>query len=100
MGEVARTDGAPALTIAEGDPARIRRQIEATRAELGDTVAALALKADVRRQAHDRIEALRQKANARRQRGLAAGSGRAPPRPLLAVGAVAAGFLLGRLTAR
>lgn len=120
MGEVARTNGTPAVTIAEGDPALIRQQIETTRAELGDTVAALAVKADVRRQAHDRVEALKQRARDRRQAltsraneaspgateavthasHAAAERARAHPLPLLALGAVAAGFLLGRLTKR
>ncbi|ADB53188.1 DUF3618 domain-containing protein [Conexibacter woesei] len=120
MGEDARTNGTPALTIAVGDPERIRQQIETTRAELGDTVAALAVKADVRQHAHDRVEAIKQKALAKRDalRGraqeanpgatetvthashAAAERARAHPLPLIAGAAVAAGFLLGRLTKR
>jgi ElaB/YqjD/DUF883 family membrane-anchored ribosome-binding protein len=38
------------------DPEEIRREIEATREELGDTVAALATKADVKAQAKQKIE--------------------------------------------
>jgi hypothetical protein len=91
MGEETRTNGTPAVTIAEGDPARIRAQIEATRLELGDTVAALAVKADVRQQAANRIAAFR-----RRPRSPA----RARPLPLAVGGAIAAGFLLGRITKR
>lgn len=120
MGEDARTNGTTALTIAAGDPERIRQQIETTRAELGDTVAALAVKADVRQHAHDRVAAIKQKALARRDalRGraqetspgatetvthashLAAERARAHPLPVVAGAAVAAGFLLGRLTKR
>jgi hypothetical protein len=50
------TDGSPAVTIAS-DPAQIRRQIDQTRLELGDTVAALAVKADVKTQALERRRA-------------------------------------------
>src|SRR5947208_3184331 len=38
------------------DPEEIRRDIEATREELGDTVAALAAKADVKAQARQKID--------------------------------------------
>jgi hypothetical protein len=38
------------------DPETIRREIETTREELGDTVAALAAKADVKTQAKQKIE--------------------------------------------
>ena len=120
MGDDARTNGTPALTIAEGDPVRIRAQIEQTRAELGDTVAALAHKTDVKQQARERVAATRQKAAARKEqllhrahdanpgaaerasqaRQAAAGQARAHPLPLIAAAAAAGGFLLGRLTAR
>jgi peptidoglycan hydrolase CwlO-like protein len=39
-----------------GDPEAIRQEIEATREELGDTVAALAAKTDVKAQAKQKIE--------------------------------------------
>jgi Protein of unknown function (DUF3618) len=38
------------------DPEQIQREIEATRHELGDTVEALAAKADVKAHVHRRIE--------------------------------------------
>jgi len=38
------------------DPEQIRREIEATREQLGDTVEALAAKADVKALAHEKIE--------------------------------------------
>jgi hypothetical protein len=75
MGADPGASGAPPVTVAEGDPARLREQIEATRADLGDTVAALAIKADVRRQARDRIVAARQRALARRDALLGRGDG-------------------------
>jgi len=119
MGDDPRTDGAPALTIAAGDAARIREQIEATRSELGDTVAALAAKTDVRQQARERFAATRRRAVERKQALLqraddaspgaserasrlgrsASAQASAHPLPLIATGAVALGFVLGRLTA-
>ena len=40
----------------ERAPEDVREEIEQTRAELGDTVAALAAKTDVKRQAHNAVE--------------------------------------------
>jgi DNA-binding XRE family transcriptional regulator len=54
MGEDPRTAGPP--VGATQDPEQIREQIEATRQELGDTVEALAAKADVKKHARERIE--------------------------------------------
>lgn len=120
MGEDARTNGTPALTIAEGDPARIREQIDQTRLALGDTVAALAAKTDVKHQARERVASARQQARGKRDELLhrahdtrpgatdrathlaqsARARARAHPLPLIAAGAVLAGFLLGRASAR
>ena len=62
MGEDPRT-ASPAVTGSSdaavpgsSDPEEIRREIEATREELGDTVAALAAKADVKSQAKQKIQ--------------------------------------------
>jgi len=105
MGEDPRTDGTSALTnghaggsvvvLAEGDPVALRRQIEATRSELGDTVAALAIKADVKAQAHDRVEQL--KARARERANAAAATAKANPLPLVAAGVVVAGLVVLRI---
>lgn len=120
MGDDARTNGTPALTIAEGDAARIREQIEATRSELGDTVAALATKTDVKHQARERVAAAKRRAAARREALLhrahetnpgaadqatqltqsARAQARSHPLPVVAAAAVAAGFLLGRTSKR
>ncbi|HTT29290.1 MAG TPA: DUF3618 domain-containing protein [Solirubrobacteraceae bacterium] len=54
MGEDPGTAGAP--VEAAKDPAQIQEEIEATRRELGDTVEALAAKADVKKHARERIE--------------------------------------------
>ena len=69
MGEDPRT-ASPAVTgssdaavtrssnaaVTSSDPAEIRREIEATREELGDTVAALAAKADIKSQAKQKLQ--------------------------------------------
>jgi len=47
-----------------GDPDRIRADIEQTRAELGDSVDALAAKADVKARAKDTAEAAKDRAKA------------------------------------
>ncbi len=54
MGEEPGTVGAP-LEAAK-DPEQIREDIEATRRELGDTVEALAAKADVKAHVRERVE--------------------------------------------
>ena len=54
MGEEPSTVGAP-LEAAK-DPDQIREDIEATRRELGDTVEALAAKADVKAHVRERVE--------------------------------------------
>lgn len=93
------------------DPDRIRREIEATRSEMGDTVDALTYKADVKSRAKERVvgtkDSIRSKLvgagdaapdgeqvkqNARRAAGMA------QENPLgLAIGSIAAGFIIGLL---
>ncbi|MBV8733996.1 MAG: DUF3618 domain-containing protein [Solirubrobacterales bacterium] len=94
-------------------PEELRRDIDQTREQLGDTVQALAEKTDVRAQAKRRIDALkgtvRQKqedakaraksatpesANAGAQQVL--GAARQNPLQVATAGAFAAGFLIGR----
>jgi hypothetical protein len=55
MGEEPGTARA-SVAAAGKDPEQIRADIEATRQELGDTVEALAAKADVKAHARERIE--------------------------------------------
>jgi hypothetical protein len=93
------------------DPDRIRREIEATRSEMGDTVDALTYKADVKSRAKERVVGTKDsiksklvgvgdaapdgeqvKQNARRAAGMA------QENPLgLAIGSIAAGFIIGLL---
>ena len=88
------------------DPEQLRREIEQIRRELGETVAQLALKADVKAQAREKVQEV--KADALRHtpdsaRGgaqhVAAGA-RRHPTPLATVGALVVGFLLGRRVGR
>jgi ElaB/YqjD/DUF883 family membrane-anchored ribosome-binding protein len=122
MDEGARAAGAP-VDPAAGEPARdrspeeIREEIERTRAEVGDTVAALAEKTDVKTQARRRIDDLKANARQRGERlrtrardsspeGARQGAeqlvakARENPAPVAIGGAVLLGFLLGRITGR
>ena len=72
------------------DPARIRAEIEQTRAEMGDTVDALGYKTDVKGRARDKVVAVKDRASD--------AAGVAQENPLgLAVGSIAVGFLAGML---
>jgi ElaB/YqjD/DUF883 family membrane-anchored ribosome-binding protein len=62
MTETTKHDGAQQETP---DPERIERDIEETREELGDTVAALAEKADVKQQARAKVDHTKEQAKAR-----------------------------------
>ncbi len=95
------------------DPEAIRREIEATRAEMGETVEAIGAKADVKTRAKDSVaqkrDALKSKVtgSATRDRtprtedakqGARRAAGLAQENPLgLALGAVAVGFVAGVL---
>ncbi len=118
----ATSEGRPAVSAASEEsqqksPEEIRVEIEQTREELGDTVEALAEKADLKTQAKDRIASIKdtaqhQKAEfasrAREATPESAGAGaqqvastvRRQPVPFTAVGAFAAGVLVGRLLGR
>ncbi len=114
MGEDPRA-GSKAVT--SPDPEQLEREIEQTREELGDTVEALARKADVKGQAKrklrdtkanvsDKADDLLGKAksatpdDASAAAAAATDKARENPIPVAAVGAFLAGFLIGRLTKR
>lgn len=95
-------------------PDEIRADIEETREELGETLDALAQKADVRSQAKARVEDAKQTAAERRDdllgkaraatpesfdAGAAAAAAKDNAIPV-AAGALVVGFLLGRVTKR
>jgi ElaB/YqjD/DUF883 family membrane-anchored ribosome-binding protein len=97
------------------DPEQIREQIQDTRADLGDTVEALAQKTDVKAQARHRLQETQASVSEKREQLLgkvkeaspdaavsaATGAGqkaRENPLPVAVVGAFALGFLAGWLT--
>lgn len=97
----------------ERTPEQIRAELDATREELGDTVAAVAEKADVKSQARLRVVEVKQAVQAKREElaskvtagtsdGTQAGMQRATtkarenPLPLAVGGALVVGFLVGR----
>jgi gas vesicle protein len=93
------------------DPDRIRREIEATRNEMGETVDALTYKADVRSRAKESLMATKDSIKSKVvgasgatpdgeqvQEKARRAAGMAQENPLgLAIGAVAAGFIVGLL---
>jgi ElaB/YqjD/DUF883 family membrane-anchored ribosome-binding protein len=115
MGQEPSSGGAPVSE--QRDPDAIREDIESTRQDVGDTVEALAAKADVKRQAKAKVEDVKERigdksaeSTARLKEatpesaGAAASAVSAKARkntvPLGLAAAAVAGFLLGRLTAR
>jgi ElaB/YqjD/DUF883 family membrane-anchored ribosome-binding protein len=99
------------------DPQQLRAEIERTRQDLGDTVAALAEKTDVRARAKEKVSEVRQNVNHRRTELVGRAREASPdgassaavqvrekaqqnPIPAAAIGAFVGGFLLGRITSR
>jgi dsDNA-specific endonuclease/ATPase MutS2 len=109
---------AKSTTVTESnDPGQIREGIDATRQELGDTVAALSEKADIKAQAKQKLEdtkasvagkkdqLLGKAREASPQAAVSAASqasqrARQHPVPLAVAGAFATGFLAGRVSGR
>ena len=95
------------------DPSRIREEIEQTRSEMGETVEAIGYKADVPSRARDKVEDAKSKVSETKdnlvskvtgatpdagevKHGARRAAGVAQQNPLgLAIGAAAAGFILG-----
>jgi hypothetical protein len=104
MGEDPRQDGDTVKTE-ERTPEQIEAEIERTRRAMGDTVAAVAEKADVKSQAKAKVDEA--KARLREKAPSSAGDGagtvgrlaRDNQRPLVIGGAVLVAFLLGRAAA-
>jgi hypothetical protein len=80
-------------------PEEIRRDIEETRGELGDTVEALAAKADVKAQAKDKVDDLKHKVSDVTPAAVQE-KAQQKPLPFAVGGALLVGFVLGRVTAR
>ena len=99
------------------DPQQLRADIERTREDLGDTVAALAEKTDVKARARDKVAEVRETINQRRTELVGRARESSPdgassaatqvrakaqenPIHTAAIAAFVGGFLLGRITAR
>jgi ElaB/YqjD/DUF883 family membrane-anchored ribosome-binding protein len=109
-------DGEAAADAAQ-DPQELRREIEHTREELGDTVAALAEKTDVKAQARHKVDDVKETASSKKdelvskarevtpasaQQGIhsAADAARRNPLPAGIAAALATGVLIGYLVGR
>jgi F0F1-type ATP synthase membrane subunit b/b' len=96
-------------------PEELRRDVEETRQQLGDTVEALAEKTDVKAQARRRIDSLKGAARQKQEQARAKAKAAAPesasagaqqvagvakqnPVPIATGGAFVVGFLIGRWT--
>jgi ElaB/YqjD/DUF883 family membrane-anchored ribosome-binding protein len=117
MGEGPRTGGAQVTDEGTRDPAEIRNDIEATRLEVGDTVEALASKADVKSQAQKKVADVKQTLDVKRRElmgkareatpdsadsaasGVAA-KARENPIPIGIAGAFVVGLIVGRVLSR
>jgi ElaB/YqjD/DUF883 family membrane-anchored ribosome-binding protein len=115
-------EGSPAVASGgaadeQRSPEEIREEIKETRGELGDTVEELASKADVKAQAKERIADAKARAQQKKDEFTEKAKGASPdsasagaeqvrrkaqenPLPFAVGGALVAGFVLGRLTAR
>lgn len=110
--------GGPAMSESEQrSPEEIRKDIEETREELGDTAAALAAKADVKGQAKAKVEEAKQTAREKKEQfaskardstpdSVGAGASQVAstaqenPVPLALAGAFAAGLVVGWILSR
>ena len=98
------------------DPEQIRAEIEETRQELGDTIAALSAKTDVKARVKERVEETKANIADKREQitgkareispdgataaaSSATQAARSNPMPLAVAGAFMAGLLVGRLLA-
>lgn len=116
MDEAARTGGTP-VSEDERSPEEIRADIARTREEVGDTVEALAEKTDVKRQVQQQVDDIksrlargREELSTKAKRAAPSGAQeggqqvvtkvKENPAPVALVGALAVGYLLGRIGAR
>jgi ElaB/YqjD/DUF883 family membrane-anchored ribosome-binding protein len=119
MGEDASAERAQVTETETGprEPEEIRRDIEETRAEMGNTVEALAEKTDVKGQARRKIDEAKSSVTQKKDdllgkareaspqsasaaAGSMSGKAKENPLPVAVAGGFLAGFLLGRLTNR
>jgi len=114
MGEEPRTNGAQVTDEGARDPVEIRDDIESTRRDLGDTVEALAEKADVKAQARRKVADVRATIDGKRREVVGKARSKSPegansaassvatkarenPVPIGVAGAFVAGLVIGRI---
>jgi Protein of unknown function (DUF3618) len=107
----------PGVGGGERSPEQIQAEIDATREQLGETVAAVGKKADLKGQARDKVTELKQTARAKKDELLTKakrsspdsaatgaqklkGTAQEKPLPFAVGGALLLGFLLGRRAGR
>jgi hypothetical protein len=93
--------GSPAVEEQETrSPEEIRRDIDQTRIELGDTVEALGKKTDVKAQARDKVDEIKQRVSSAAPSSAheAGAVAKRNPLPFAIGGAIVFGFLIGRIT--
>jgi transcription initiation factor TFIIIB Brf1 subunit/transcription initiation factor TFIIB len=83
---------------AERSPEQIQAEIERTRTEMGETVAAVAEKADVKKQAKQKVEEIKEQASIKAEH--APSAVRENPVPVAAVAIFIAGVVFGRMSRR
>jgi ElaB/YqjD/DUF883 family membrane-anchored ribosome-binding protein len=115
--QVGTTGAAVSATRPPQEPAELREDIERTREDLGDTVAALAEKTDVKARAKEKVSDVRQTVSEKRTEFMGKARETSPdtansaavqirakaqanPVPTAAIAALVGGFLVGRLTKR
>jgi ElaB/YqjD/DUF883 family membrane-anchored ribosome-binding protein len=108
---------APSSQQPPEDPAQLRDDIERTRQDLGDTVAALAEKTDVKARAREKVAEVRHNVNEKKTELMGRARESSPdgantaavqvrtkaqenPVPTAAIAAFVGGFLFGRITKR
>jgi len=106
MGQDQGQVGTP-VESGQREPEEIRRDIEATRQELGETAAALAAKTDVKARAKEKVAGVKETVTSHTGDGTGSSpvtqvttTAKRNPIPTAAIAALVVGFLLGRITKR
>ena len=99
MGQDQGQVGAP---VEEKRPEEIRREIDATRQALGETVAELAAKTDIKARAKEKVAGVKEKVGSEAPAAIAEVKTKARQNPIVvaAVAALVGGLLIRRLTSR
>lgn len=100
MGQDTGQVGTTPVANDQRSPEDIRRDIERTRGELGQTAAALAAKTDVKARAKEKVDDVKQTIAGNAGAAQMTTKARQNPIPTAAIAAFVGGFLFGRITRR